>query len=190
MCSVHSPPGTKPYRCEHPGCEKSFVTNQKLRTHAKTHDGLSKRLTIVKTHLSACNSEKRYTCVHGDCLTAHNSSPVYYPTWTALQSHIRTDHPPKCPHLSCNGKSFRSQKGLKAHMKLHEQSEVEVLVAADSDAESDVDAPPLKKRRGGDVGRDWRCEIEGCGKDFKSVRISAYYENKCDILSSLCRKRP
>ena len=28
---------------------------------------------------------------------------------------------------------------------------------------------PKKRRRGGEMGRDWKCEIEGCGKDFKSV---------------------
>lgn len=35
---VHSPPGTKPYRCEHTGCSQSFATNQKLKTHARVHD--------------------------------------------------------------------------------------------------------------------------------------------------------
>ena len=54
-------------------------------------------------------------------------------------------------------------------MKLHEQTEIEELMAVDSDAESCMDEPPRKKRRGGDIGRDWVCEVEGCGKDFKSV---------------------
>ena len=37
-----------------------------------------------------------------------------------------------------------------------------------SDAEEEGQ-PPRKKRRGGEVGRDWKCEVVGCGKDFKSV---------------------
>ena len=39
ICEVHSPLGTKPYICSHPGCKKSFPTNHKLRGHLKTHDG-------------------------------------------------------------------------------------------------------------------------------------------------------
>ena len=54
-------------------------------------------------------------------------------------------------------------------MTLHDESAVEDLVGNDSDAETDLDEPPRKKRRGGDVGRDWVCDVEGCGKDFKSV---------------------
>lgn len=35
---------------------------------------------------------------------------------------------------------------------------------------SDTEDPPRKKRRGGEAGRDWKCEVDDCGKDFKSVR--------------------
>jgi hypothetical protein len=38
-CQAHAPPGTKPYMCTHPGCARSFDTNQKLRGHVRTHDG-------------------------------------------------------------------------------------------------------------------------------------------------------
>ncbi|KAG8729052.1 Strongly-conserved Zn-finger binding protein (TFIIIA) [Ceratobasidium sp. 428] len=30
--------------------------------------------------------------------------------------------------------------------------------------------PPLKRRRGGEVGRDWTCPQEGCDKAFKSKK--------------------
>lgn len=103
-----------------------------------------------------------------------NINPTFYPTWTALQHHIRTAHPPTCPHISCNGKTFSAQKGLRAHLKLHEQREVEEglnAIASDVDDEANnSDVPALKKRRGGEVGRDWVCDIGGCTKDFKSVR--------------------
>lgn len=69
---------------------------------------------------------------------------------------------------------FTAQKGLRAHLKIHEQRETEEqLNVAGSDEEdeggSDT-APPPKKRRGGEIGRDWTCDIDGCSKDFKSVR--------------------
>ncbi|THV06098.1 hypothetical protein K435DRAFT_816192 [Dendrothele bispora CBS 962.96] len=152
ICTVHAPPGTKPYRCEHEGCDKSFSMNQHLRTHMKVHN------------------EKRYTCVQASCTPSPGVEPVYYPTWTALQHHLRTAHPPTCPYPSCNGRKFTAQKGLRAHLKLHQERELEAQIdaaAAGSDAEDDL-LPPKKKRRGGEIGRDWKCEMSGCGKDFKS----------------------
>lgn len=31
--------------------------------------------------------------------------------------------------------------------------------------------PPWKRRRGGEIGRDWKCDVDDCDKDFKSVSI-------------------
>ncbi|KAL1746200.1 hypothetical protein HDZ31DRAFT_62460 [Schizophyllum fasciatum] len=153
ICTVHCPEGTKPYRCEHAGCTKSFSTNQKLRAHARTHD------------------ETRYAC-----LTC--TPPASFSNWTALQHHNRTAHPPTCSHPACNGRQFASQKGLRAHQKIHEQQDFErALHGIESDAEEDGDQPPKKRRRGGEVGRDWKCEVEGCGKDFKSKKALTTHTN-------------
>ncbi|KAJ4483747.1 hypothetical protein J3R30DRAFT_3451192 [Lentinula aciculospora] len=153
ICSEHSPPGTKPYPCPHEGCTKSFDTNQHMRTHSRVHN------------------DKRYTCVNEACLPTAERPIVFYPTWTALQHHTRTAHPPTCTHASCDGRVFASQKGLRAHHKIHEQREEEAqlnAIIAESDEE---DERPLKKRRrGGEHGRDWKCRVEGCGKDFKSSK--------------------
>ncbi|OCH96521.1 hypothetical protein OBBRIDRAFT_765331 [Obba rivulosa] len=154
FCFAHCPPGTKSYICQHHGCTKSFTTNQKLRAHTKTHD------------------EKRYTCVHDACRAAPGMAPTYYATWTALQHHMRTAHPPTCPYASCKGKTFTAQKGLRAHLKLHVERDVDAQLenlAADSNDENDEERPK-KRRRGGEVGRDWLCEVSGCGKDFKSKK--------------------
>ncbi|KAG6879163.1 hypothetical protein C0992_004696 [Termitomyces sp. T32_za158] len=115
--------------------------------------------------------EKRYTCVHTTCLPSSDSTPTYYPTWTTLQHHIRTAHPPTCTYASCNGRVFASQKGLRAHQKLHEQRELEEEMEAASDDEDAVSLqPPRKKRRGGEIGRDWKCDVDDCQKDFKSKK--------------------
>ena len=37
------------------------------------------------------------------------------------------------------------------------------------DKDENGEGSPKKRRRGGELGRDWVCEAEGCGKDFKSV---------------------
>ncbi|KJA27725.1 hypothetical protein HYPSUDRAFT_130794 [Hypholoma sublateritium FD-334 SS-4] len=150
LCREHAPPGTKPYCCENEGCSKSFDTNQHLKTHQKTHDS------------------KRYTCVHSTCLENMSDSPPYFATWSALQSHIRKSHPPTCLHTSCNGRTFANHGNLRVHLKLHEQRELDHALDPDFDNESRQ--PAKKKRRGGEYGRDSKCEIAGCGKDFKSEK--------------------
>ncbi|KAF9821931.1 hypothetical protein IEO21_00361 [Rhodonia placenta] len=153
ICTVHSPAGTKLYRCENSECTKSFATNQKLRAHLKTHD------------------DKRYTCAHQSCLPAPGVPPTYFPTWTALQHHMRTTHPPACPYASCSGRTFTAQKGLRAHLKIHAERELEAeLEDTVGESADEADDKPRKRRRGGEVGRDWVCEETGCGKDFKSKK--------------------
>ncbi|OBZ78722.1 Transcription factor IIIA [Grifola frondosa] len=163
ICTAHSPPGTKPYRCEHVGCTKSFATSQKLRAHVKIHD------------------DKRYTCVHKACLPVQGASVTYYPTWSVLQHHVRTAHPPACPHASCNGKTFASQRGLRTHLKIHTQHDVEAelthVLAGSAGENEDEDERPRKRRRGGEIGRDWVCEVDGCDKDFKSKKALTTHHN-------------
>ncbi|KAF5322486.1 hypothetical protein D9619_001368 [Psilocybe cf. subviscida] len=118
---------------------------------------------------------KRYTCVHMGCLPTGNDAPTYFQTWSALQSHIRTQHPATCLHPSCNGRTFANQGNLRAHLKLHEQAEDEAALEPESGNETDQ--PPRKKRRGGEHGRDWQCEEPDCGKDFKSKKALKTHVN-------------
>jgi len=54
---------------------------------------------------------------------------------------------------------------------LHEERELEKELG-DADSEDlDVMEPRQKRRRGGELGRDWRCDVDGCDKDFKSVSL-------------------
>jgi len=168
MANEHAPLGTKPYQCSHGDCTQSFSTNQKLRSHLKVHEGMASYSTSI-INLTPFK-EKRYTCVNPACTSAPESA--FYPTWTALQYHIRTVHPPICPHEECVGRVFSSQKGLRAHLKLHEERALEDVLSEHEDHSSEEDAPPRKRRRGGELGRDWKCEVEGCTKDFKSVRFA------------------
>ncbi|PCH33538.1 hypothetical protein WOLCODRAFT_112004 [Wolfiporia cocos MD-104 SS10] len=152
ICTVHAHPGTKPYRCEHDGCTKSFATNQALRAHVKTHD------------------DKRYTCAHQSCIPTTDGSLAYFATWSALQHHMRTAHPPTCPYASCNGKTFTTRGHLRAHLKTHAERDLEMdLDNAVYGSAREDDAEPLRKRRrGGEVGLDWVCQELDCGKEFKS----------------------
>ncbi|EJD52794.1 hypothetical protein AURDEDRAFT_181317 [Auricularia subglabra TFB-10046 SS5] len=154
VAEAHCPPGTKPFRCEHEGCDKSFSTNQKLTAHAKTHEA------------------KRYVCVQPSCI-ANGAAPPVFAKWTALQQHMRTAHPPTCPHESCNGRTFASQANLRAHLALHNTRNAEDALHQELDEEDveDEDEPPRKRRRCDDVvGRDWACPVDGCCKAFKSKK--------------------
>ncbi|THH34047.1 hypothetical protein EUX98_g6 [Antrodiella citrinella] len=95
---------------------------------------------------------------------------------------MRTVHPPTCPHPSCNGKTFSAQKGLRAHLKIHEQRDIEEGLrdgrSVEPDEDQDEDEPlKKKKRRGGEVGRDFICEYEDCDKDFKSKKALTNHHN-------------
>ena len=117
------------------------------------------------TWLFMIRPDKRYTCSHSDCLSSSDADPIYYPTWTSLQAHIRADHPPTCMHVSCNRRTFASQHNLRAHQKLHEQQELEALLAVVDTASTTSSS--RTRRRGGELGRDWKCDK--CDKEFKSV---------------------
>ena len=41
---------------------------------------------------------------------------------------MRTAHPPTCPHAACAGKTFSAQKGLRAHLKIHAERELEAAL--------------------------------------------------------------
>ncbi|TFK23684.1 transcription factor iiia [Coprinopsis marcescibilis] len=154
ICQTHAPEGTKPYICDREGCSKSFNTNQHLKTHKKTHD------------------PERYTCVYATCLATADQTPNYFPTWSALQTHIRKEHPPKCTYPDCQERTFASQKGLRAHLKLHEERDLESEMRRHIESDADDEPQPLskKQRRGGEIGRDFKCDEDGCEKDFKSKK--------------------
>lgn len=147
--------------------------------------------------------EKRYTCVHPGCLapvalpalSSDPAEPAYFPTWTALQHHIRTAHPPMCPRASCDGRTFASHAGLRAHLKVHADADVEAgedrgierRESGGQDSGDEEEHRPRKRRRGGELGRDWKCEEDGCWKDFKSVRLfSSLYSRSISHSSLLC----
>lgn len=76
-------------------------------------------------------------------------------------------HPPKCSHPSCEGKIFSNPGNLRAHLKLHEQRRAEDELQNEDETDSEI--PLTKKRRGGEFGREWKCQMNGCDKDYKSV---------------------
>ena len=128
---------------------------------------------------SESSEERRYTCSHESCL--QREPREFFPNWTSLQVHTRTAHPPTCPYSSCKGKTFSQQKGLRAHLRLHEQREIEEALVGTGDADDEGDGRrTAKSRRGGEMGRDWKCSEAGCDKDFKSVYLFPFFHSGWD----------
>ncbi|KAI0030681.1 hypothetical protein K488DRAFT_53720 [Vararia minispora EC-137] len=166
IAEAHAPVGTKPYICTHEGCDKSFASNPKLKAHIKVHD------------------QSRYTCSHAPC----NTSATTFATWTVLQSHIRTAHPPTCTHCS---RVFANSSRLRAHVKIHDQREAEDAMDECADGDLDDGEQPKKRRRGGEVGRDFMCAVVGCDKAFKSKKAlethhRVVHEQQRDFTCTTC----
>ncbi|PVG04591.1 hypothetical protein CPB86DRAFT_777874 [Serendipita vermifera] len=152
---VHCPAGTKKYRCENDSCTKSFATTQKLKAHMKVHQS------------------NRYMCAFPECF---DSADRYFQTWSLLQAHIREKHPPSCPHSGCEGKTFSSQKNLKAHLKVHEERAVqETLVGAMQSDDSEIEHQEAFRHN--EINRDWKCDWRDCPKSFKSKKaMNVHYD--------------
>ncbi|EIW72036.1 hypothetical protein TREMEDRAFT_72635 [Tremella mesenterica DSM 1558] len=99
----HLPPGTKPFQCTQNGCGASFSMKAHLKAHEKTHDAT------------------RYTCSH----PSHVIFPSF-PTWSSLQSHLHSAHPPTCPYDQCGGRIFKNHQRLRDHLKVHEQQTLDL----------------------------------------------------------------
>ncbi|CAH2351936.1 transcription factor IIIA [[Candida] railenensis] len=115
---------TKSFRCPEPGCEESFYKHQSLRHH---------QLSVHERSLTCklCNKtfSRPYRLAQHN-LKYHSETPVYqcdqhsgcyanFKTWSALQFHIKTEHPKlKCPEC---GKGCVGKKGLESHMMIHDQ---------------------------------------------------------------------
>ncbi|CBQ67530.1 related to Zinc finger protein [Sporisorium reilianum SRZ2] len=108
-----------PFACQFPGCGKLFPTNSKRKTHYRTHE------------------QGRYTCSmdHSQPQQANQSdgpihSMIYtFPTWSALQAHMKEAHPPICPWPGC-GKQFQRQDNLRAHYRRHEDRKLRLEMEA------------------------------------------------------------
>lgn len=128
IAEVHSTPGTKPFPCTHDGCSQSFRYPYELKAHLKTHDSRSLPLSLAPSSLTRSRTASRYQCIHPACA----SLPLVdrqHATWSALQKHTKTAHPPTCPHAECEGKTFTTPRGLKWHLEVHERNEGDELPA-------------------------------------------------------------
>ncbi|KAL2834066.1 hypothetical protein BJY01DRAFT_224631 [Aspergillus pseudoustus] len=132
--------GQDKYRCtEHPPCNESFRKHSTLQKHVlsvhlkqkpfqctqdnpETGEKCSMAFETaghLRTHESRVHSEKRFSCAECTQRAEQDPSsmgpPVTFPTYSLLQSHIRTAHPPQCPHCSVTCSTARE---LRRHLEV------------------------------------------------------------------------
>lgn len=112
-----STPDAQPFVCSYPGCGRRFASNSKRKTHYRMHE------------------DGRYTCSMDHAQPQHaedeGQRPFVYtfPTWSALQAHMKEVHPPTCPWPGC-GKQFQRQDNLRAHYRRHENRKLRLEMEA------------------------------------------------------------
>lgn len=122
----HEVTHTKSFKCPYEGCTESFYKHPQLRSHI-----LSFHLNKLKCNICGKNFQRPYRLRHHmekyhnpDNLNPYscNFSSCFqsFKTWTALQHHIKNDHPKlECP--ICH-RYLVGEDGLKMHMKIHDDS--------------------------------------------------------------------
>ncbi|SCZ87852.1 BZ3500_MvSof-1268-A1-R1_Chr2-3g05320 [Microbotryum saponariae] len=155
IAEVHSTPGTFPFICDAEGCDKSFKQKTHLTAHRKTHDRES--FALVRSPCSQGNEliigttrlASRYLCIHRDC-SSLRLSQRQHATWSALQKHTKTVHPPRCHYPECDNKTFTTNRGLRNHIAtIHEGS----TSAEDTDAPHKTTTSRSRRKRKRRSGR-------------------------------------
>lgn len=67
---------------------------------------------------------------HAEC---EEEMPAF-PTWSALQEHNKSAHPPICTYSECKGKKFKTAKTLKKHLLRRHNHDGEAERAAEESA--------------------------------------------------------
>ncbi|GAA6003772.1 hypothetical protein JCM10207_003591 [Rhodosporidiobolus poonsookiae] len=163
IAEAHSAPGTNPFICEHPGCGRSFKQKVHLKSHEKTHD------------------PSRYVCLHPACASLPQSSRQFG-TWTLLQRHTKSAHPPTCPYPECAGRTFTNRRGLRGHLALHEEDSKEALGAASGTATEGEDGQKKssrkRRRRRRVSGAEDGAVRKGKGKGKRRVKLESEDEDE------------
>ncbi|SCW04616.1 LAFE_0H17480g1_1 [Lachancea fermentati] len=161
----HEVTHTKSFVCDYEGCGQSFYKHPQLRSHILSvhlqkltckHCGRKfQRPYRLENHIAKHHNPdvvNKYQCSYISCSKA-------FKTWTALQQHIKEDH----PKLQCSicGKACVGESGLKMHMTIHDDTK---------------------------VIKNWKCDLCEEGLSFaKKADLVLHYKNNhdCDLPTHL-----
>lgn len=116
----------KSFKCPFDLCDQSFYKNNQLKNHIlSVHENkltckdcgkvYNRPYRLANHREKAHGSVPQYQCSYATCV-------LIFKTWSALQLHIKTDH----PKLKCTvcGKPCVGESGLRMHMIIHDQSRI------------------------------------------------------------------
>ncbi|KAF1815715.1 hypothetical protein P152DRAFT_410805, partial [Eremomyces bilateralis CBS 781.70] len=146
--------GRKPYPCPYTddstgeACPRGYDSAAKLKSHIEQNHESSKSYwcPTCTQHASSQLSDQ---------LSDSPQQPPHlapFPTYRALQTHIRDAHPPQCPHCST---PIHRAAALRAHIELHHP-----------DAPERPDPADCK----------YACDMDGCGRAFTRQGILAEHK--------------
>lgn len=151
----HEKTHSKSFVCQYKDCNEAFYRHPTLRHHV---------LSVHKKTLTCLKCDKtfvKHARLAQHTIKFHGDSPAYqcdfqgcfgnFKTWSALQLHVKTDHPKlKCPicDKGCVGK-----KGLKSHMNSHDEDKMIKL---------------------------WHCDYCDAGKYLKKAGLIKHYHEYHD----------
>ncbi|KAL2823182.1 hypothetical protein BDW59DRAFT_100083 [Aspergillus cavernicola] len=133
--------GRDKYRCtKHPPCNETFRKHSTLQkhvlsvhlkqkpfqcAHSDPHTGEKCFMAFetaghLRAHESRVHTEKRFSCAECSQRAEQEnqpsmSPPLTFPTYSLLQAHIRTVHPPQCPNCSVTCSTARE---LRRHLEV------------------------------------------------------------------------
>ncbi|KAL4913916.1 hypothetical protein BDW62DRAFT_155519 [Aspergillus aurantiobrunneus] len=133
--------GQDKYRCtEYPPCNETFRKHSTLQKHVlsvhlkrkpfqcshndpETGEKCSMAFESaghLRSHESRVHTEKRFSCAECSQRAERGAQssmypPVTFPTYSLLQAHIRTAHPPRCPNCSVTCSTVRE---LRRHLEV------------------------------------------------------------------------
>jgi hypothetical protein len=121
--------GTKPFKCEHDGCEKKFAQRENMLTHMRTHtgakpfpcehDGCEKRFTQrvnMLRHMSTHTGAKPFQCPHPGCNYSSRQREHLHAHYA--KAHSKT-YRFVCSTGGC-GAGFYSSSNFRRHLRTHE----------------------------------------------------------------------
>lgn len=91
---------TRLWKCNHPGCNKSFKMQQHLNYHMSTHRDETSQERIICKH-PGCGKEFRQQWIMKDHMLTHNNVYKFY-----------------CEHPGCD-KKYNTRSNLEVHMRKH-----------------------------------------------------------------------
>ena len=145
--------GEKAYQCTHVEidsegqpmeCQQAFAKPEQLRNHeAREHSGM-------RYFCEVCCPPREYDQLADEMAAlAVDGGRVGFPTYTDLQDHMHTAHPPTCPDC---GKQCESNRALRAHI--------------------DIDHSALSERQ------NFKCTWPGCDRGFtKAGNLKVHVQN-------------